>query len=276
MTQPAFSRRIRALEEWLGADLFDRSTQPARLTPAGEWFRHAAHEQLDRVARLPGEARSVAEASSTTLRFAATHALSFTFLPSWLRGLESVTSVGPINLISDVLARCEALLSQSQVQFVLCHAHPQSASELQAQECPFIRVGEDTLLPVSAPGADGEARHKLLAGRPGVPVQMLSYSVESGMGRILRDVRGMALERCHVQPVFQAHLASALRTMTLDGRGMAWLPHSLIGDDLLSGSLAPAAPEGWQVTMDIRLYRDRFALGTAAEAFWLAVSSARP
>ena len=34
MTQPAFSRRIRALEEWLGAELFDRSTQPARLTEA--------------------------------------------------------------------------------------------------------------------------------------------------------------------------------------------------------------------------------------------------
>ena len=38
-SQPAFSRRIRALEEWLGAELFDRSTQPAQLTEVGEWFR---------------------------------------------------------------------------------------------------------------------------------------------------------------------------------------------------------------------------------------------
>ena len=57
-SQPAFSRRIRALEEWLGADLFDRSTQPARLTEAGEWFRGVAQELMARVARVPGEARS--------------------------------------------------------------------------------------------------------------------------------------------------------------------------------------------------------------------------
>ena len=43
---------------------------------------------MARVARVPGEAKAVAEAHSTTLRFAATHALSFTFLPGWLRGLE--------------------------------------------------------------------------------------------------------------------------------------------------------------------------------------------
>ncbi|MEP7101563.1 MAG: LysR family transcriptional regulator [Burkholderiales bacterium] len=53
MTQPAFSRRVRALEEWLGVVLFDRSTQPATLTEAGEWFRTVAQETLNRVARLP-------------------------------------------------------------------------------------------------------------------------------------------------------------------------------------------------------------------------------
>src|SRR4051812_15358447 len=101
MTQPAFSRRIRALEEWLGADLLDRSTQPARLTAAGEWFRETAQQLLAQVARLPGEAQTVASADSAALRFAATHALSFTFLTSWILGLEALTPVGPITLVSD-------------------------------------------------------------------------------------------------------------------------------------------------------------------------------
>ncbi len=41
MTQPAFSRRIRMLEEWVGAALFDRSTHQATLTPAGACFHRA-------------------------------------------------------------------------------------------------------------------------------------------------------------------------------------------------------------------------------------------
>ena len=35
VTQPAFSRRIRALESWVGVELFERSAQGAVLTEAG-------------------------------------------------------------------------------------------------------------------------------------------------------------------------------------------------------------------------------------------------
>lgn len=38
VTQPAFGRRIRSLETWLGAELFDRSSYPCTLTQAGESF----------------------------------------------------------------------------------------------------------------------------------------------------------------------------------------------------------------------------------------------
>ena len=274
MTQPAFSRRIRALEEWLGTELFDRSTQPARLTAAGEWFRDTAHDLMARVARVPGEARAVAEAHSTALRFAATHALSFTFLTGWLQGLESRTTVGTITLISDVFARCEAMLLESQVQFVMSHAHPQSSSALVAQGFPFVSVGSDRLIPVSAPDASGRPRHALAHATPSAPLPLLSYSTESGLGRILREARGAALERCHAHGVFTAHLASVLRTMALDGRGMAWLPHTLIREDLAAGRLVEAAPQEWTLELEIRLYRDRSPMGHAAEAFWSAVCAA--
>jgi DNA-binding transcriptional LysR family regulator len=273
MTQPAFSRRIRALEEWLGTDLFDRSSQPARLTAAGEWFRDTAHELMARVTRIPGEAKAIAESHSTTLRFAATHALSFTFLTGWLRRLEARTTVGPITLVSDVLARCEAMLLASQVQFVVSHGHPQSSSELTAQSFPFVSVGRDLLLPVSAPDPSGAAQHDLTRAKPNRPVPVLSYSPESGLGRILREVRGTVLESVSARSVFQAHLASVLRTMALDGRGAAWLPQTLIEEDLASGRLVAAGPEEWHIELEIRLYRDRSPMGKAAEDFWTAVRS---
>lgn len=274
MTQPAFSRRIRALEEWLGTELFDRGSQPASLTAAGEWFRDTAHDLMARVARVPGEARAVAEAHSTALRFAATHALSFSFLTGWLQEFESRTTIGSITLVSDVFARCEAMLLESQVQFVMSHAHPQASSQLLAQGFPFVRVGSDRLIPVSAPDATGRPRHALADATTGSPLPLLSYSTESGLGRILREVRGMALERCLAHSVFTAHLASVLRTVALDGRGIAWLPQTLIRDDLTSGRLIEAAPQEWTIELEIRLYRNRAPLGKAAEEFWSAVCAA--
>lgn len=274
MTQPAFSRRIRALEDWLGTALFDRGSQPARLTPAGEWLHAAATELLARAARLPGEARAAADAHAATLRIAATHALSFTFLPGWLRELEARTAVGPVSLVSDVVQRCEDLLLHGQVQFMLSHAHPQAPGRLPAQDYPSVRVGHDALLPVCAPGPDGRPRHALADARAGAPLRLLSYSPESGMDRILREAHGAALDRLPTQGVFTAHLASVLRTMVLDGRGLAWLPRTLIADDLAQGRLIEAAPTEWRLALEIRLYRDRGPLGRAGEDFWAAACAA--
>ena len=275
MTQPAFSRRIRALEQWLGVELFDRATQPAALTDAGLWFRSVAQDLQMRVARVPHEARAVAAASSATLRFAATHALSLTFLPQWLRGLESRTPIGAIQLVSDVLQQCEAGMQQGQVQFLLCHAHPRVPARLDPTAYPGLRVGTDTLLPVAAPGAGGKAGHVLSADAPS-PVPVLAYSMESGLGRLLHALRADVLRQVRCETVFTAHLAAVLKTMALQGRGIAWLPHSLIESELQDGRLVPAGPASARVEVEIRLYRRAAPQPPAAEAFWQAVCQAHP
>jgi DNA-binding transcriptional LysR family regulator len=272
MTQPAFGRRIKALEAWLGTELFDRSSQPVRLTATGAWFDGVAQDLLAQVARVPGEARAVAESHASSLRFAATHALSFTFMPGWLRSLEAHTMGGTIQLESDMLERCEALLEQSKVQFVLCHAHPQAPGRLQAQAFPSVRIGADVLIPVTGLDAKGLPRHLLQSGA--APVSVLSYSAESGMGRILRATRPARWEKIATQTPFTAHLASVLRTMALDGRGIAWLPLSLIAEDLAGKRLLPAATPDWNVAVEIRLFRDRTPMGRAAEALWQLVCKA--
>lgn len=46
VTQSAFSRRIRALEDWLGAGLVSRDSHPVALTDEGRQFRETAEEVL--------------------------------------------------------------------------------------------------------------------------------------------------------------------------------------------------------------------------------------
>ncbi len=274
-SQPAFSRRIRALEEWIGTPLVDRSTQPARLTDAGQWLQGVAEELVARTARLPGEAKQVAEASSLTLRLACTHALSFTFLPRWLRSLESTMALGPVELISDVLAHCEALMEQGKVHFVLGHSHPKTPGSLDSQAYLSVVVGSDQLVPVSKPTPSGLAQHRLEM-KSSREIPLLAYTQESGTGRILRAVLGRKLDAVAHQPVCTAHLASVLRSMALDGRGIAWLPRTLIEEDLATGRLVTAADSAWTVELEIRLYRPRDNIASAAEAFWqAAVSRAR-
>ncbi len=252
LTQPAFSRRIRQLEEWVGTPLFDRNAQ--RPTPAGDSFRAVADEVLRRLNQGRDQALEAAGAAAGALTFAATHALSLTFFPAWLRGLEARASLGAVHLVSDSLKACEEVMAQGQAQFLLCHHHDSAPSRLDTPQFRWVSVGADALVPVGKGRMLGEG------------AAFLGYNEESGMGRMvaaLLKAKGARLER-----VFTSHLATVLQAMARDGRGVAWLPLSLVAEDLAAGRLERAGGPEWDIAMDIRLIRPRSRLSPAAEAFW--------
>jgi LysR family transcriptional regulator, hypochlorite-specific transcription factor HypT len=266
VTQPAFSRRVRALEDWIGAQLFERTAHGVTLTAAGEQFRSGADELIRRMNQLRREAREAGGKEIATLRFAATHALSFTFFPPWIRDMESRAPLGSIRLISDSMQACEELMLHGQAQFLLCHYHTAAPGRFAAgTQFQSTKVGKDALVPFVAPDASGAPRWRLSAGAEKIPY--LEYSEESGLGRILAASH-FQHRATGLQAVFSARLAATLMTMARDGRGIAWLPATLAAADVAAGHLVRAGDANWEVEVDICVFRPSVRQSLAAETFW--------
>jgi LysR family transcriptional regulator, hypochlorite-specific transcription factor HypT len=272
LTQPAFSRRIRALEDWAGVTLFDRSAQPVALTAAGREFQPLVAMLLRRIGDARAHVREVAGVELATIRVAATHALSLMFVPDWLRRLEAGGLHCCVHLASDTLDAVETLLRNGQAHFLLCHAFEQLVPDLPEEEFLSAVVADDRLLPCAAPAlaAQWPSAAELIQAAP-----LLVYSRSSGLGRILRAVLGPRLPRLISTPAMTADLAGSLRAICLDGRGLAWLPATMVADDLAAGRLVTCDAEDWAVPVQVRLFRPNTRLSPKAETLWALVDRSR-
>jgi LysR family transcriptional regulator, hypochlorite-specific transcription factor HypT len=277
VTQPALSRRIKALEDWLGTPLFERSSHTLTLTPAGETFRAVAEDLLRRVLAGREEALEVARLKAETIYFAATHALSQTFFPDWIRRTEGTSAA--IQLVASNFAACEKLLLDAEVHFLLTHHHPSLTSRLDTDHFQRIELDSDVLIPVSAPSparaARGTRRRRaepryVLPGSDAAPLPYLSYHPGSGVGRIVTAFLAAKDPTACLVPSFAAPMM-LLIDMAREGRGITWAPRNLVRDDLANGRLLHAGTQDWEVRISICLFRSRARATSAAEAFWSAI-----
>lgn len=268
ITQPAFSRRVRALEEWVGTALFERGPQGARLTAAGAHFQPHVRDLLAILDRAKRDTLAIGERKSLALAIAATHALSFTFFPGWIRRVMQSQSLGTINLVSDSMAACEHLMLSGQVEFLMCHCHRSVGPLLPADRFPSVPIGDDVLVPMAAPTESGGPRWAL-PGTSAAPPPYLGYSQASGLGRIIA-ASGIP----DIGPTAEgltSHLAATLATMARDGHGVAWLPSMLVAEDLERGRLVRAGPEQFDIPIEIRLFRSTETRSKAADDLWSRV-----
>jgi len=273
VTQPAFSRRIRALEEWLDVELVDRSTHKMTLTPAGERFAMIAETVLRDVEHGRREVQEIAGTSASTIKILVTHALALNFFPQWLATLQAMTDTEiPIQLTADNMGASENIMLTGKAHFCLCYFYPGAASVLDGAGFQSISLGPDALVPVSAPRGDDLAPlHSITGGTAGT-VNLLAYGEGSGMGRIVSAMFETNAMPVSFAPIFTSHTL-VLARMARDGKGLAWLPLSIVADDLAKGSLVRAGDAAWDIPVDVRLYRPRSRQSPSAEAFWKLASA---
>jgi DNA-binding transcriptional LysR family regulator len=268
ITQPAFSRRIQALEAWLGLDLINRSAYPPSLTSAGESFYAHAQDLLNRIGSLRADVGETPSASKEVIGFALPHSLSLSFFPRWLAQVQ-------VRLQTN--ARSTALISRARVGNVLdvvlwlveggcdlliCFHHPQQPVQLDPERYDTLRIGTELLAPYSATGSDGKAVHEL-PGKSQRQVPLLAYSSSAYLGRMADLAMAAGRSRLHLRRVFETDMAESLKEMAIAGHGIAFLPESTAADAVATGCLARLSG-GWEVEMQIRAYRERPSLSRPA------------
>jgi len=89
LSQPALSKQIQALEESLGVQLFERTKQWVRLTPAGQTFLETAHRIVQEVEEGVQITKQVASGQIGKLRLGLTEATLFSLAPKILQHYRS-------------------------------------------------------------------------------------------------------------------------------------------------------------------------------------------
>lgn len=81
VAQQALSQQVRAVEEMLGVQLFDRAARPVKLTAAGEVFVQEAKRALSVSERVYERTSAAARGELGTIRLAYTFAIAYETLP---------------------------------------------------------------------------------------------------------------------------------------------------------------------------------------------------
>lgn len=272
ISQPAFTRRIKNLEYWIGTPLFDRSVHPVILTPAGEVFKSTAHEVVKSLSIAREEARGLASRQGEIINIVALHTLAISFFPVWITDVERSLGSLKIRINAENFSSCMESLLSGASDFMLCYQHSRMPTILDDDRYPSIKLAEDKLIAVCAKDSDGAAKFNI---NDGEKFPYLAYTAESLLGRITNFVVEKSnLSEC-AEFKYENSVSEALKAACIEGLGVAWVPSIAVKNELKTGSLVKISTESQETNLSIKLYRSIERSRSEIERLWALASSTK-
>lgn len=250
VSQPAFSRRIQMLEEWLGVTLIDRTRKPLQFTPVAKDNQLAFRSLVARIYEFRAALKSES-LDSASITIAAQHTLAASYVPGLVARLRQLDPDRNFRIRSENRAESVAMLMRGEAEILITYDTPQSPCNVPAQLARRHVLGHDDLMLVASPALHKELSKVAEGGR----VPMLCFPPDSFFGQTVRsEALPDLMRRQQVVVRCVSEFAMGLRELALVGQGAAWLPASLIRDDLARRSLLPLTRLGHSVRMDIVVF----------------------
>lgn len=265
ITQSAFSRRIKALENWVGAPLVNRAQYPVQLNQAGTQFLPIALGAVSQLTETRQDIRDADRGGRRFVRFSALHAISVNFLAPRIDELQKEIPDLHTRVVSDSLSTCCELLVEGAVDIMLCYYH-QSVSP-RIDEAAFARKDllTDRLIPVAAK-EQAKALDWNLARSSGLPIPYLAYEPSSFLGMVVDStLEGKPL---HAETIYVDGLVETIKRRVLKGSGFAWMPRSAVAEELDDGILMPIADDTWSARLTIAALADTTSFEPTAQDVW--------
>lgn len=259
VTQPAFSRRIKSLENYLGVELIDRSSYPLTLTAAGVSFRDAGLEIIKSLHAARRAAREIGADDRSTVKVAALHSLAIHYYPRYYGTFRDVLGPFRVQMTCESMHNCMHAFAEGACHYLLVFSKPSVPLFPASATHPYILIERDQLVPLCAPGPTGGPKFPL-PGKQSTPRPYLSYGPNSYLGRVVEELLQAEGHRAFLETVYVDDVAESLKAMARAGHGIAWIPRGAARSELASGALVPAGDQRWAAPLEVRVYhRTRFS-----------------
>lgn len=259
ITQPAFSRRIQALEADIGVALIDRKNKTFKLTPPGKRFLARARNLLDLADDAISEAHSVMTYLVEPVYLVAPSSLSKTFFPAWYKTMQKSVSGLTMRISHQSGSGSIEELRKGLADFALVLRAKKVETCYTFNSLQSCIIGKDKMLAVCT--RHTKDKNNFLMYQRGSYMSSCTDAVlgkKAGSGKI----------------VFESASTGLLKEMALAGFGTAVLQESMIEDDLAQGYLKPAFDTP-SLECDILLVRGPTFSSKKAEGLWMANYAAK-
>lgn len=226
VSQSAFTRRLRAIEEALGVPLFDRRRKPVVLLPDIEAQSGEMRALATQLRHLRESLMQSAGARGLTL--ACQHAITTTHSPA-IVSILTAQGGRPVRVRSDNREECLLRLLSGEADLAVVYAVPEIAPLTLNRSFEQVLLGRERLRPVAAP--------RLAQGND---LPFIGYPADVFLGQIMART---ILPRIPAHRVLRRRAETALTLAAHEyarrGIGVAWLPEGMVQRDLDEGRLVP-------------------------------------
>lgn len=233
VTQSAFTRRVKAIEESMNAPLFDRSKKPVTVLPHIKALETELRELRAAERAIQSKLRATGHTEHGDISFVCQHSLTTTIAASLVQFIRKQYDTA-VKMFTGNQDECLLQLISNSVDFAMTYDIPLDAQAAIEPEPPSgfqaQIIATDVLIPVSSPA------FRSMWDRGELP--FISYPADVFLGKVFSTrIMPQVSSQVTLVPMAETALTIAMHHMVRSEIGCAWLPRSLCDEDLKHGAL---------------------------------------